>query len=316
MSKTTFKELANEWMQHHKKFVKESTCSTYAAHLENHILPLLGEHTCDEITAECLQNSILQWLDNGRKDGTGCLAEKTVKDIVVILKACIKYGAKNGYLPYRDIDLAIPSKKGCHKKISIFSVREQKLIANAVSNSLSNKTGGILISLYTGIRIGELCALKWSDIDFLNKTISISKTLQRLYFRDEEGNGYTKIIITPPKTTTSVREIPISSKLMKTLKKLCPDNCDSYVLTNTEKYIEPRTYRNFYSRFLHNLNIRKLKFHCLRHTFATMCIESGADYKTVSELLGHANTNITMNLYVHPSLEQKRKCVELLDKII
>lgn len=316
MNKVTFKELAKEWILHQKKFVKESTYSTYAAHLENHIIPLLGDCTCEEITTECLQNGVLQWLDNGRKDGTGCLSEKTVKDIVVILKSCMKYGARAGYVPCRDIDITFPSNKACHKKIAIFSIREQQLLAGAVLNGLSNKTSGILISLYTGIRIGELCALKWSDIDLLNKTISISKTLQRVYFKDDEGNGYTKIIITPPKTTTSIREIPISSKLLKILKKLCPENRDFYVLTNTEKYIEPRTYRNFYGRFLHNLEIRKLKFHCLRHTFATMCIESGADYKTVSELLGHANTGITMNLYVHPSLEQKRKCVELLNKII
>lgn len=316
MSKTTFKELAKEWMVHQKKFVKESTYSTYAAHLQNHIIPLLGDFLCEEITAECLQNGVLQWLDNGRKDGTGCLSEKTVKDIVVILKSCMKYGKKNGYILCNDIDITFPSQKGNHKKITIFSIREQQILASAVLSEPSNKASGILISLYTGIRIGELCALKWSDVDLLNKTISISKTLQRLYFKDEEGNGYTKIIITPPKTITSIREIPIASKLLKTLKKLCPDNKNSYVLTNTEKYIEPRTYRNFYARFLRGLDIRKLKFHSLRHTFATMCIESGADYKTVSELLGHANTNITMNLYVHPSLEQKRKCVELIDKII
>lgn len=315
MNQTTFKELAKEWMQHQKKFVKESTYSTYAAHLENHIIPLLGDSTCKEITPELLQNGVLQWLDHGRKDRTGCLSEKTVKDIVVILKSCIKYGSKNGYIPSQDIEITFPPHKGYHQKISIFSIREQQIMANAILSSLNNKTNGILISLHTGIRIGELCALKWSDIDLSNKTISISKTLQRLYFKDENGDGRTKIIITPPKTKTSIREIPISSKLLKTLTTLCPDNQDSYVLTNTEKYIEPRTYRNFYTKFLQSLDIRTLKFHCLRHTFATMCIECGADYKTVSELLGHANTGITMNLYVHPSLEQKRRCVELLDKI-
>lgn len=316
MNEITFKELAREWMQHQKRYVKESTYATYLAHMGNHLIPLLGDMECTRITIDVLQNGVLQWLDSGRKDGNGCLSEKTVRDMVVILKSCMKYASKKGYITSGDVDIIFPSPKNKNSDVQIFGINEQKKLAKSILNNLTPKTNGILISLYTGIRIGELCALKWSDVDFINRTIAISKTLQRIYVREEYGNGYTKVTITSPKTANSIREIPISAKLMNTLKRLRPVNPNTYVLTNTEKYIEPRTYRNFYNHFIHNLNISKLKFHCLRHTFATMCIESGADYKTVSELLGHANVNITMNLYVHPSIEQKRKCIELLDKLL
>lgn len=164
--------------------------------------------------------------------------------------------------------------------------------------------------LTTGMRIGEICGLKWGDIDLEKGVIKVRRTIQRIYIVNQSIR-YTKIISDTPKTKNSIRDIPISSELSKTiksLKKLVNDNY--YVVTNDEKPTEPRTYRNYYKRFMKKLGINELKFHGLRHSFATRCIESKCDYKTVSVILGHSNISTTLNLYVHPNLEQKKKCID------
>lgn len=315
MNCLTFKDLAEEWIQFQKNFIKESTYCTYAVQMQNHIIPLLGHLECAKITSDELQDALLQWFGRNRLQGNIPLSEKTVRDIIAILKSCLNYGIHKGYLSCKEINISLPINKKTNTKVKTYNVREQQIIIDAILSNLNSQSNGILICLFTGIRIGELCALKWSDIDLSNKTITVSKTLQRLYFKDADGKNYTKVIISSPKTHNSIREIPISTKLIQTLKKLHINNPEAYILTNSEKYIEPRTYRKFYSNFMNTLDIQQLKFHSLRHTFATQCIESGADYKSVSEILGHSNVNITMNLYVHPSIEQKRRCVELMDRI-
>lgn len=303
MKTITFKELCIDWLERRKSRIKESTYSIYLSHLDNHIIPCLGEFKCGSLTEQDIENTVAKWMEN--------LSQKTVKDIVMILKSCIKYGKKCGYIDFNDVEITYSSRRQ-GKRIKSYSVDEQSLIVNAVLSDLNCKSIGILITLYTGIRIGELCALKWSDIDLKNRTINISKTLQRVYLKDNAGIGYTKISISTPKTFSSIREIPISSDLITVMEKLHNKAEDAYVLTSNDKYMEPRTYRNYYNKFIKGLNINCLNFHSLRHTFATDCIESGADYKTVSELLGHSTVNMTLNLYVHPSMEQKRKCVEMI----
>jgi integrase len=160
------------------------------------------------------------------------------------------------------------------------------------------------------MRIGEICALTWEDIDAENGTIHIRRTIQRIYTIDE-GIRKTELILDSPKTKHSIREIPMSRDLLKMLKPIKKVVNDKFfVLTNDIKPTEPRTYRSYYKKFMQELNMPRLKFHGLRHSFATRCIESKCDYKTVSVILGHANISTTLNLYVHPNLEQKKKCIE------
>ena len=168
------------------------------------------------------------------------------------------------------------------------------------------------MALYTGIRIGEICALKWKDINFKNNTIIINKTLQRIYIKEQNKNT-SKIIISSPKTKNGMREIPISKQITKYLLNIKTDDND-YIITGTIKYIEPRSYRTYFNKLLNKLNIRKVNFHVLRNTFATNCIIAGIDCKTVSELLGHSSVNITLNLYVHPKIEEKMKCINIISK--
>ena len=169
---------------------------------------------------------------------------------------------------------------------------------------------GIYICLCAGLRIGEVCALVWDDIDVETGIINISKTIQRIYVI-EGAEKHTEVIIDTPKSKNSIRVIPIAKDLMKMIKPFKKVvNGSFYVLTNSSHPTEPRTYRNYYKRLMKELDMPKLKFHGLRHSFATRCIESKCDYKTLSVLLGHSKISTTLDLYVHPNFEQKQQCVE------
>ena len=200
------------------------------------------------------------------------------------------------------------------KELEVLSVANHKKILDYVQHNFTFMSLGIYISLSTGLRIGEICALKWSDINVADGKITVQRTIERIYMVEGEKK-HTQLVINTPKTVNSCREIPISKELLamvKPMKKVV--NADFYVLTNEDKPTEPRTYRNYYNRLMEKLDIPKLKYHGLRHSFATRCIEAGCDYKTVSVLLGHSNISTTLNLYVHPNMEQKKRCINKMLK--
>ncbi len=273
----------------------------YVLLLENHLLPVFGQHK-EEIKEKEVQQFILQKLSEG-------LSQKSIKDIVIILNMILKFGAKNKWIHYSAFDLKYPTYQP-QKSIEIMNKSYQKKIMNYIKEHFTFRNLGIYICLCTGMRIGEICALTWEDIDTQEGVICIRSTIQRIYVIDNEKR-YTKIVLDTPKTKNSIREIPINKDLLQILKPLKKIvNPSFFVLTNDKKYIEPRTYRNFYKRLMTHLDIPPIKFHGLRHSFATRCIESKCDYKTVSVLLGHANISTTLNLYVHPNMEKR----ELLSK--
>lgn len=225
----------------------------------------------------------------------------------------MKFGVKNEFMNYYEWDIKYPTETSC-KSIEVLSVANHKKILKYIHDNFTFRNLGIYICLSTGLRIGEVCALKWSDIDITAGTISIQRTIERIYIVDN-GEKHTEVVINTPKTKNSFREIPMSKELLsivKPLKKIVNDNF--FVLTNESDPTEPRTYRNYYKRLMKNLEIPEIKFHGLRHSFATRCIESNCDYKTVSVLLGHSNISTTLNLYVHPNMEQKKKCIDKMLK--
>lgn len=311
MKKIKFEEWAEEWLGYKKNFVKESTYANYLIAMVNHIIPAFQGLDMNEITTTKVQNTVLMWSKTGRLNRRGGLALKTIKDMTIILKMCLR-DFENQY----DSEIKIKSivyphmKKGNEKEV--LSSSEQVYMLNVIRKNLDYESLGYAVSLYTGIRIGELCALTWRDIDMNNRIIKINKTIQRIYIKTKYNKGKTKVIITTPKSDKSVREIPISDNLYDLLKRMQIIENDAYLLTGQGHYIEPRLYRKHYVNFLKEYSLRPICFHGLRHTFATQCIESGADYKIVSELLGHSSVNITLNLYVHPHMEDKRRCVELI----
>lgn len=300
------KDIAVLWKDNKKQFVKESTYSAYCLLLTNHIIPFFGNK--EEFTEADVQQFALDSLSDG-------LGEKTVKDIIVVIKMIQKFGVKNKLMPLNQIDVLFPSKIS-KKSLDIMSKENQKRLFEYLKENFSFKNLGIVICLCTGMRIGELCALKWSSFDMDNNVIKVRHTVQRIYVVDEEAR-YTKIVVSEPKTKESNRDIPLSSELIKIIKPLMKIvNYEFYILSNEEKPIEPRTYRNYYKRILKNLGIPYLKFHGLRHSFATRCIESKNNVKTVSVILGHSNITTTMNLYVHPDNAEKKRCIEKMLKDI
>lgn len=300
-----FESIAELWKKDKKQYVKISTYSAYCLLVDNHLIPEFKGK--EDVTEEMVQSYVLKELNQG-------LNEKTIKDILIVLKMVLKFGVKNEMIPYRQIDIKFPTNYD-KKMVEVLTRENQRKLMDYLNDNFTFKNLGIVICLSTGLRIGELCALRWEDIDAEESVIRVRHTIQRIYIIDEGDKKYTKILIDTPKTKESIRDIPLStnlSKILKPLKKVVKD--EYFVLTNDTNPTEPRTYRNYYKRLLNKLGIPDIKFHGLRHSFATRCIESNSDYKTVSVILGHSNISTTLNLYVHPNKEQKKKCIDKMLK--
>lgn len=303
----TIDEIAYEWLEQKKLFVKRSTIATYATSLQNQILPSFKDKK--ELLGDDVQAFVFQKLDEG-------YSQKTVKDMLTLLNMIKRYAERMGYYPLRMWDIKLPLNT-TNKKIEVLDLKQQRRIISHIQQNFHFKHIGILISLCTGVRIGELCALTWGDIDLQRGVISITKTLERIYTIDQNQLQRTEIVIDVPKTKSSIREVPIPKEIKRIIKPMKQVmNSSYYVLTNDIRPTEPRVYRNYYKRFIASLGITPIKFHSLRHSFATRCIESNCDYKIVSDILGHSNISTTLNLYVHTNLDQKKRCIDKMLKCL
>ena len=204
----------------------------------------------------------------------------------------------------KEIKIKLPKIK--KKEILTLNYKEKQKLEKYILNNINNYSVGILISLYTGLRIRELCALQWKDINLNNGILSVSKTLTRVCNFDNHLSK-TKLIIIDAKTNNSIRQIPISKNLIILLNKIRGNQSESnYVLTSTGNFIDPRNFYNQYKRIMKKCNLEQYNFHSLRHTFATTCTEKGLDPKSLSEILGHSDIRITLSLYVHPNMKLKQ----------
>lgn len=297
-------EIAKLWRADKKQYVKKSSYAAYMLLIENHLLPVFGN--CQVIEEAQVQTFVLKKLEQG-------LSQKTIKDMLIVLKMILKFGAKNKWISYNPFDIQFPTERESHQ-LEVLSRTNQKKIMNYIQGHFTFRNLGVYICLSSGMRIGEICALTWEDIDVNTGIISVRRTIQRIY-TVEDGTRKTELVLDTPKTKNSMRDIPISRDLLRILKPIKKVvNNSFYVLTNDAKPTEPRTYRSYYELLMQELDMPKLKFHGLRHSFATRCIESKCDYKTVSVLLGHSNISTTLNLYVHPNMEQKKKAIEQMLK--
>ena len=233
----------------------------------------------------------------------GGLSNKSVRDILSVVSAIFKYAENKGFNT-NNLYFENLYPKSEKKQIKLLSADERIRLEKRIIKSKNPSEYGILLALYSGMRIGEICALKWENIDLKAGTISVCQTLQRL--QDKENKGETKILITEPKSQSSKRIIPIPAFLSALLKQIKPKNPCAFFLTGDKYFTEPRTLDNIFKKCLSDCDIQRINFHALRHTFATRCVEAGFDIKTLSEILGHSNVSTTLNLYAHPTLEHKR----------
>ena len=295
--KLTVRELFEEWLCSVKLRVKASTYANYRMKANKHILPEFGGFRYENLTAKHLHSFMQKKLDSG-------LSAKYVSDIVIVFKTMAKYvsrvyGFRN---PLADVALPKARKKG----IQLLTKFQQKQLSSYLLQHPDNTSVCILISLYMGLRVGEVCGLKWSDIDFAKSILTVRRTVQRI----STENG-TILSVDTPKTNSSCRCIPIPEFLLKLLENLRNQD-DNYILSGSNHPIEPRTLQRRFKSILKKAKFPSIHFHSLRHMFATNCIQMGFDVKTLSEILGHSSVETTLKLYVHSSIERKKECMNLL----
>lgn len=305
--------IASEWIDTMQSQIKESSYVKYTNILTNHLFPKFENYRIEEIQIEDVILYCNELLTSGGKNNKG-LSPKTVTDIISVLKNIFEYANISGKYSVADINkISIKQKQ---RQMRILSLSEQQRLDQYLRNNLTLSNLGVLLCLYTGLRIGEICALKWEDISFEEQYISVSKTMQRIQNKNKLGGDKTKILISSPKSKSSIRKIPIPADVFKHISILKMSG-DNFFLTGLpQTYIEPRTMQNRFKVILTACGIEDANFHALRHTFATRCIELGFDVKSLSEILGHASVNITMNRYVHPSMELKKKNMDKLSDLL
>ena len=299
----TLHDTAESWRSQVQPRLKQSTASIYAGILRVHIEPAFGDHPLAELSGPCIEDFLA--------DKVQTLAPRTVSNISTVLHSLLEHAHAIGWLPHLPTWTS-PSGKS-FKAVEVLNSREKKkivehLIYNIQSGERLDESFGLLLCLYTGMRLGEICALQWSDIS-PKGAISIRRTVQRI--SDPAHPGQTMVIFDTPKSQSSNRIIPIPLFLRKLLKDIRkPDAC--FILTGTEEYVEPRTMQNRFKSTLRRCGVRPVNFHTIRHTFATDCISAGFDPKTLSTILGHADVSITLNTYVHPSFDVQRRFMDKL----
>lgn len=300
-----------EWLQNYiKPSIKKRTFNQYSKIIQTHILPYLGDLKLEELTPLIIQKFITKLSINGNKCTGKGLSASYIRMIVSIIKNSLKAAHLISYLPNYTLD-KVNYPKIIEKKIECFTINEQKKIEFAVKTTKKDKYLGIILCLYTGLRIGELLALTWNDIDFEKNILIISKTC---YDSSEEGTRIRNINI--PKTKNSIREIPLPTKILEMLKEMKKKSKCEFVIAEGEKFVFMRSYQRTFELLLKKLKIPHKGFHSLRHTFATRALECGMDVKTLSEILGHKNPTITLNRYVHSLWEHKKEMMNKLSMLL
>ena len=301
-----FRDVIMEFKEYKKSFVKPTTYSAYMTTIKNHIEPYFGDFE-NTIHEKELQKFVL--LKSQR------YSKRYVKDVVTTLKTILKFARKNDIFEYPEYNIEYPNNFDAKEMITL--TKDQCVVLKShLMDNFSFRNLGILIALTTGVRIGEICGLRWGDINFETKTIRIQRTVQRIVVNHDgklDRGKNTKLHIGSAKTKTSNRTIPLDNDVVKIAKSL--NNIvsnDNYIVSNSVNPIDSRVFREYQKRLFAKLNLPKLRFHDIRHTFATICIQNKVDIKTVSSILGHSDVSITLNTYTHPSIDDKRSAINNL----
>ena len=299
ITEMTVRELLDEWLKVVSPNVKESTAANYHMKAHKHLIPAFGDIHCCDLTP----GRVCGFIDAKMKAG---LSARYLSDILGMLRSVYRYAARVYHIKNMTEGIMLPKKQRPDVRMPDRDQRER--IGCYLSEHPSVTAVGISLSANMGLRIGEVCALQWSDIDLKKRTLTVSRTIQRI--QCTEGTARTKLLISEPKSGSSKRTIPIPACLMELLKKY-RDSGDIYVVSGKKDPIEPRTMQYRFANILMRAGLPSFHYHSLRHLFATRCAQSGADIKTLSEILGHSSVKITLDSYIHSDMERKRECMEL-----
>lgn len=299
----TVSNVYREWLNAVVNRVKESTLANYQNKFEKHILPEFGDIPCADLTAGRINAFINKKLADG-------LSASYVRDILTVFKTMLKYAQDEYGFRLSLKNVILPKSE--RKQVEKISDAEQKKLVSYLKANMSLTAFGILLSLFMGLRIGELCGLKWEDVDFQNKILHIRRTVQRI--SSANGNRKTKIVISAPKSSTSFREIAIPDMLMKYFE-MFRDEADYFILSGTDKPVEPRTMQYRYKKILQSAEVESHNYHKLRHTFATNSAEKGFNVKALSAVLGHSSVTLTLNRYIHPDRTYERRLMNMCMKL-
>lgn len=299
-------DLFDQWKTDIRSNIKASSFCLYETMLDHHLRPSFGELRLQELTSAIIQEFINAKIQEA-------LSPAYIRSIMILFQTILK-SAQNSYR-WEVPRLPAPQLPKPSKKMpEIFTLQEWKQLEAHLKRQEDAFSFGILICMYMGLRIGELSGLQWGDFDPVSMQFKIRRTVYRIKNTAHVSNDAspkTILCINTPKTSTSIRDIPLPLHLTEHLQKHQKDSC-AFILTGTERCMEPRNIQKRYKRLLQELELRYLNFHALRHNFATLSIQNGSDYRTVAELLGHSSVNTTLNIYVHSDIDQKRKCLEML----
>lgn len=306
-----FSDWALQWLATRKPpRTKPPTYSQYICKLESHILPRLGRIPMEKINSDSINQFALELLENGRLDGNGGLAPKTAKDIISIVLQILHLAYERG--DYRLIGEELLSIPIPRKEIRVLEIEDEKSLNELLFTATDFGKIGVLLMLYTGIRVGELCALRYSDIHLQEGAVSIRRTMERIRNTNPEIPSKTTIWIGTPKSISSIRNIPLPTFLIDPIFQ-CKRRAepDGYVLTGkSNRYLEPRAFQYRFKRYLVEAGIANINLHALRHTFATRCAELAFDHKSLSEILGHSSVSFTIDRYVHSNFYKKKVQME------
>lgn len=303
----TFAEILYLWLSTNRIRLKGGTINKYQYIIDKHIVPTLGAIEIRYLTADRINTFLFHELEEGRLDGEGGLSPSYVRTIMLVIKAAHQYAVERNLCPPLSGSIYKPSIP--KKDLQILNKVQQKHLENHLLHEPPSIVAGIYLSLHAGLRIGEICALSWTDVDMENKLLHVRHTIACV---PDPAKGH-KLILDTPKTKASFRDIPISSTLYNMLAQCRQSAVSTYVISNSRNhFMNPRTFEYQFHQVLRRASLDDINFHALRHTFATRCIEVGVDVKTLSEILGHSNAAITLNTYVHSSMDLKRLQIEKL----
>ena len=306
-----YKDWLVEWLEIYiRPSLKDKTYTQYSDIVRLHLIPKLGDYELTDLTPLIVQRFITDKLEFGNlKNGKG-LSPNTVNGIIAVIQSSLEMAYVLGLIQQYEMN-KLKRPKFQEAPVECFSPEEQKKIERAVMSDKRDKMKGIILCLYTGIRLGELLALEWSDIDFGKSELTVNRTCHD----SKNKNGEFCRVTNLPKTATSRRVIPIPIQILPMLRELKKRSSSKYVVANGENFISVRSYQRSFELLQKKLNISHHGFHALRHTFATRAIENGMDVKSLSEILGHKSPSITLNRYVHSLMAHKKAMMNRLGKL-